>query len=153
MGSTGATRRAWLGITGIALAGACAPRAIERPAHSAVHETREAADILVATTSAGIAAIDMGAGHILFTVAHAVPAVELSRLFSTASTAVDGAATYLRTLDIRTGDVQAVVRLGGELIARVASVTGRLVALTEPHSAGAGPYMPGRAGADDHCRG
>ena len=122
--------------------GACTSRSTSDRKPPATGEGRgssPAADVLLLETSSGPVAVSPATGTVLTPGAGAVADPNGSRLY-TAST--EGGHTVLVARDSATGDKVSSTRIHGELDVRVASTSGRAVALMEPLPDGVDPWTP-----------
>jgi WD40 repeat protein len=101
-------------------------------------------DVVVLGTDEGSLVLSSGSGSVLAEDAGELAAPDGSALYRTVA---DGRRTVLETIDPLTGDVLASPRLDGRLEARVASVSGELVALMQP-----GRHTTGGRMAAPHAR-
>jgi hypothetical protein len=99
---------------------------------------RSLTDVVVLGTDEGSVVVRSDTGTVLAGDAGDVTALDGSRLYS--STTADGSST-LETRDPSTGDVLSTTAVPGKLDARVASLSGRVVALMRPLPAGADPTI------------
>lgn len=94
--------------------------------------------VLLGATNAGVVALDARGGGLLYEAPGAVLAPG-EEVFATARAR---GGTRVELLDARRGRVRSYIDVEDELVASVASGSGRLVALTEPRSPGATPWLP-----------
>lgn len=96
-------------------------------------------DVLVLGTSAGPLLVDAATAVPIGDGTASIASPEGSRLYATTS---DGSTTSIVTRDTASGLVVAETRVRGRFDARVASVSGDVVALTEPLPDGVHPWTP-----------
>jgi hypothetical protein len=120
---------------------ACTQDRPVRPAspEADTHDDSLADDVLLLNTERGPVAVRPATGSVLFEDPDAVAAPDGSRLYSASS---EGRSTVLETMHGVTGETLASVRVGGQLDVRVASGSGRAVALMAPLPPGLDPWTP-----------
>lgn len=114
---------------------ACAPAAPLEVAHG----PGRTETVLFGATDKGVVALDARTGTPLFDAAGGVLSAGSKGLFATSSR---GPLTRVTRLDALLGRVRSRIDLKGNLAASVVSGSGRLLALTEPRSPGATPWLP-----------
>ena len=120
----------------VLILGACTVDRTVRPEPAG---SSPASDVLLVDTAGGAIAISPGTGAVLSDGSGAVAGPDGSRLYSATS---DGKHTELVTIEAATGAETSSIRMRGELDVRVASVTGKAVALMAPLPAGVDPWTP-----------
>ena len=96
-------------------------------------------DVLLLSTGDGSLIVDAGSGSVLARDADALVAPDGSRLYATTR---DGATTTLEALDAVSGAVLSRTEVRGALDARVASLSGRRIALMDALPEGEDPWVP-----------
>jgi hypothetical protein len=104
------------------------------------HTVTAVPDVLVLGTGDGPVTVSAANGSVLLERPGAVAGPAGSVVYATTPAA--GPSTRLETLDATTGAVLSRTRIPGSLAVRVASVSGRLVALMEPLDEGLDPWTP-----------
>jgi hypothetical protein len=120
----------------VLILGACTVGGAVRPEPTG---SSPASDVLLVDTDRGPIAISSGTGAVLSDGSGAVAGPDGSRLYAATS---DGTHTQLVTIEATTGAVASSIRMRGELDVRVASVSGKAVALMAPLPAGVDPWTP-----------
>src|SRR3989442_8181560 len=108
-----------------------------RPSH--VAHVRTATDVLFLGTDHGPASANLATGTVVLKDPSAVPAPDGSRLYDAK---VLGMSTAIRVLDSATGNVLGTRSIIGDLSIRVASESGRAIALMAPLPAGVDTWDP-----------
>jgi WD40 repeat protein len=96
-------------------------------------------DVVVLGTSAGTVVVESDTGSVLSPDAGEVVAPDGSRLYATVP---DGGSTLLETRDPLTGELLARTPVAGRMDVRVASISGRAVAMMRPLPQGVDPTIP-----------
>lgn len=120
----------------VLILGACTAGGTVRPEPAG---SSPASDVLLVDTDRGPIAISPGTGTVLSDGSGAVAGPDGSRLYSATS---GDRHTELVTIEAASGAEISSIRMRGELDVRVASVSGRSVALMAPLPAGVDPWTP-----------
>ena len=99
----------------------------------------DARDLLFTEQRAGLSAVDVSTGERVFETSEAMTSPDRSRLYSEIGQA---GRAVVSMLESTTGDRLGHMRVAAHLEPRVASTSGELLALAEPHRAGATPWLP-----------
>ncbi|MGH2700157.1 MAG: YncE family protein [Actinomycetota bacterium] len=99
----------------------------------------DARDLLFTEQGADLSVVDASTGDQVFEISEAVTSPDHSRLYSEKRRADQA---FVSMLDSSTGTRLGRMRVGEHLEPRVASTSGDLLALAEPHQAGATPWLP-----------
>ncbi len=118
---------------------ACSGRTTPPATHPAVADASSHGDVLFLETDHGPATASVTTGAVVVADPAAIPAPDGSRLYD--ATVVDGA-TAIRVRDSATGDVLGTRSIAGALAVRLASDSGRSIALMAPLPAGVDTWTP-----------
>jgi DNA-binding beta-propeller fold protein YncE len=133
------TRTFVVAATLMSVLGGCTGGAVDERPEAGTVSSATVHDILVLSTSDGSVLFDSGSGAVLARDAGALVAPDGSRLYSTTRS---GTETTLQALDAASGTVLSTATLEGSLDARVASLSGRSIALMHAMPAGQAPWVP-----------